>query len=61
MSKSLEIQRWFRGHPLFSVNGMCTLIKIDTGNFTRSLATGKIPEKHIPKIEAVIKSYGYGK
>lgn len=54
-----NIIKWFESHPLFSINGMCKLIGIDGGNFTRSLQGGKIPEKHIPKIEGIIKQYGY--
>jgi hypothetical protein len=60
MDKNTELSKWFSSHHLFSINGMCKLIKVDTANFTRYLASGKIPEKHIEKIERVIKNYGYG-
>ena len=61
MDKNTEISKWFSAHPLFSINGMCKLIKIDTANFSRYLALKKIPEKYIPKVERIIKEYGYGK
>ena len=54
-----KLYKWFATHPLFSINGMCKLVKIDTGNFSRYLMAKKIPEKYIEKIEKVISSYGY--
>lgn len=55
------LYKWFATHPLFSLNGMCKLVKIDTANFSRYLTNKKIPEKYIEKIEKVIKDYGYFK
>lgn len=59
MNKSEAIISWIRSHKMFSYNAMCKEIGINTGNFFRSLTTGKIPEKHIPAIENIIKEYGY--
>jgi len=59
MDKNDGVYKWFSSHPLFSINGMCKLIKIDTSNFTRYLASGKIPEKYIEPIENILSNYGY--
>lgn len=59
MDKSEKICKWLNSHRLFSIRGMCTLIKIDSANFSRYVSSEKIPEKYIPKIEKVLKDYGY--
>jgi hypothetical protein len=61
MSKNEAIYEWFSTHHLFSISGMCTLIKVDAGNFSRYIAKRKIPEKYIEKVERIIRDYGYGK
>jgi len=61
MDKDSEIVRWFSYHPLFNINGMCKIIKIDTANFSRNLAKGRISKNHIEKIEEFIGYYGYEK
>jgi hypothetical protein len=54
-----SLVEWFSTHPLFSINGMCKMVKVDTANFSRYLSSGKIPEKYITKIKSIIKDYGY--
>ena len=61
MNKSVKISDWLDNHPLFSINGMCSIIRINTSNFMRYKDAGKIPEKYIPKIEEILKKYGYEK
>jgi len=61
MDKDSEIVRWFSSHPLFNINGMCKIIKIDTANFSRNLAKGRISKNHTEKIEEFISYYGYEK
>lgn len=59
MSETEKIIDWLNRHPLFSVNGMCKLIGVDTSNFMKSLNQGKIQDKCIPKILNILKNYGY--
>jgi hypothetical protein len=54
-----KIIAWFKGHHLFSINGMCALIGADTSNFMKYLNQGKIQDKYLPKILNIIKQYGY--
>lgn len=59
--KSNEIKAWFKEHPFFKIAPLCSAIGLDKGNFTRIInsANQHIPEKHISKIEEVLKNYGY--
>lgn len=58
-NKSRKISDWLDKHILFSINGMCKQIGIDTSNFMKYKNSASIPEKFIPKIEIILKQYGY--
>jgi len=59
MEEGKKIINWLDSHPLFSINGMCRLIKADTSNFMKYKNKGVIQEKHFLKIKKIIKNYGY--
>lgn len=59
MNKNDAIIKWLAEHRLFSVHGMCKLIKVDPSNFSRYISVGKLPEWHLDKVERVIKNYGF--
>lgn len=54
-----KIKAWLDNHSLFSVNGMCELIGLDSSNFNKYLKKEEIPEKYISKIILILKQYGY--
>lgn len=54
-----QVAKWISDHPLFSINGMCQQINIDTSNFMKYLNKGTVPIKHLDAIKATIKEYGY--
>lgn len=59
MNKSKKISDWLNAHGLFSINGMCKLVGINTPNFMRYKDSHKIPDKYISKIEKILAEYGY--
>jgi ACT domain-containing protein len=59
MNKSQKISDWLDKHTLFSINGMCKQVGVNTPNFMRYKDSSKIPEKFIPKIEKILAEYGY--
>lgn len=59
MDKSKKIAEWLDSHVLFSISGMCSQVGINASNFSKQKAMGKIPKVHQPKIEAILKDYGY--
>lgn len=59
MNKSQKISDWLDAHVLFSINGMCKQINVDTSNFMKYKNAGNIPEKFIEPIETILKEYGY--
>jgi len=59
MDKSKKISDWLDSHVLFSINGMCSQVGINTSNFMKYKNAGKIPDKFIVKIETILKNYGY--
>lgn len=59
MNKSKKIADWLDSHVLFSINGMCSQIGVNTSNFMKYKSSGKIPIKFIDKIETILKNYGY--
>lgn len=59
MDETKKIIKWLDSHTLFSINGMCKLIKADTSNFMKYKNKGIIQEKFILKIKKIIKNYGY--
>lgn len=59
IDKSKQIAGWLSNHPLFSINGMCKLIGLNTANFMKYKAAEKIPDKYIEPIENILSEYGY--
>lgn len=59
MDKSAKIIKWFNEHGLISVHGICKLIDVKQHNFQKELDRGWLQEKHIPKLEEILKHYGY--
>lgn len=59
MNKSKKISDWLDTHTLFSINGMCKQVGVNTSNFMRYKDSGKIPEKYLGKIEKILIPYGY--
>ncbi len=59
MEKQEKIVSWINTHPLFSINGMCKILKTDTSNLMKQMNKNKVPEKFIDLIEKIIKQYGY--
>jgi hypothetical protein len=56
-----KIVSWIKLHPEFKWSAMCKKVGIDKGNFQRIL-TSKDPViklELIPKIEEILKKYGY--
>lgn len=56
---SNRISDWLDNHPLFSINGMCKIVGVNTSNFMKYKAAKNIPEKFIKPIEKVLEEYGY--
>ncbi len=59
MEKQEKIVSWIKNHPLFSINGMCKILKTDTSNLMKGIAKNRLPEKFIKQMEDVIGQYGY--
>ena len=59
--KSLKIVNWINERKEFKWGAMCKEIGIDKSNFFRVLNSQEpeIKLEFIPKIEAVLKKYGY--
>lgn len=59
--RSENIVKWIKGHPEFKWSAMCLKIGLDKGNFQRILKSDSpsIKEEHLPKIEEILKQYGY--
>lgn len=60
-NKALKIVAWVNNHPEFKWAAMCRKIGLDKGNFQRVLKSKKpvIKAALIPKIEEILKKYGY--
>lgn len=60
-TKSEKIVKWINSHREFKWGVMCTKLKIDRGNFQRTLKNEKplIKVELIPQIENFLKTYGY--
>lgn len=60
-AKSLKIAKWINEHKEFKWGLMCTDLKIDRGNFQRTLKKEQpiIKVELIPEIEKFLKTYGY--
>jgi len=58
---SKKIVTWVKDHPLFKWGAMCAKLKIDKGNFQRTLNSKNpnIKPDIISKIEEVLREYGY--
>lgn len=58
-----RIVSWLKSHPMFAWGRMCGVIGLNKGNFSSMLKSSKpyINPNTIPKIEGVLKEYGYKK
>lgn len=62
-SKSLKITKWINSRKGFKWGVMCTELKIDRGNFQRTLKKEQpiIKAELIPEIEKFLETYGYAR
>lgn len=58
-----RIFEWLKSHPYFKWSSMCKDLKIDKGNFARTMnaLSPKLPDDVCVKITSVLKEYGYAK
>jgi hypothetical protein len=61
LEQSKKVAQWIATHPEFKWSAMCKKLKIDKGNFQRSLKANppNIKQEYITKIETFLKQYGY--
>lgn len=61
LEQSKKVATWITTHPEFKWSAMCKKLKIDKGNFQRSLKADppNIKQEYIIKIETFLKNYGY--
>jgi len=51
---------WLKGHPLISINALCTRVGYDTSNFMKAFDGSRaIPAKHLDAFGAELKEYGF--
>lgn len=59
-NQSEIIIRWLEKHDLIKIRALCTLVKLDPGNFHRWVNVKKeLPADVIEKITPILKDYGF--
>lgn len=59
-NQSEAIIRWLENHDLIKIRALCTIAKLDPGNFHRWINVKKeIPKDVIEKITPILKDYGF--